>query len=97
VAVVVAVYSAAGAGHLAPALMAGGLVTGSGTVYRWLVEGDNVLGVETALGAVLLMTVALVGDAARLRHVSSADPAPGPDPEPVPPATATAATEPALR
>jgi membrane-associated protein len=68
VAVVVAVWSAANAGHLVPALAAGGLVTGSGTAYRWLVEGDDVVGVDTALGAVLLMAVALLGDAARARR-----------------------------
>jgi membrane-associated protein len=66
-AVAIAVYSTAGAGHLSPALTAAGLVTGSGLVYRWLVEGDNVLGVETTLGAAFLVTVALLGDTARSR------------------------------
>jgi len=70
-AVVVAIYGTANAGRLPHALIAGGLVTGSGTAYRWLVEGDNVLGVETALGVTLLITVALLGDALRSQSAST--------------------------
>jgi hypothetical protein len=76
-AVVAAVYRAAAAGHLSSALAAGGLVTGIGIVYRWLVEGDNVLGIETALSAALLVSVALLGDAVR-GHRASRQGSPGP-------------------
>lgn len=76
-AVVVALYATAAAGHVSVALLAGGLVTGSGIVYRWLVEGDNVLGPETTLGAVLFVAVTLLGDAAVRRPPANAGPDPG--------------------
>lgn len=67
-AVVVAVYGTAASGRLSVALGAGGLVTGSGIIYRALVEGDNVHGIETTLGATLLVTAALLGDATPSRQ-----------------------------
>jgi membrane-associated protein len=78
--VVVAVHAAAAAGRLHLALAAGGLLTGAGVVYRWLVEGDNVYGLETALMAGLLVAAALVGDGVR-----PSQPAGGHHPEPAEP------------
>jgi membrane-associated protein len=73
-AVVAAIYGAAAAGHLQPALVTGGLVTGAGVTYRWLVEGDQVATVDTVLAATLLVVVALLGDAVRARRMASDPP-----------------------
>jgi membrane-associated protein len=68
--VLVAVYTAAAAGHLTLALLAGGAFTGVGVAYRSLVEGDP-LGVEAVSAAALLPTLALLGDAAYRRRVTA--------------------------
>src|SRR5215204_5250738 len=65
--VLVAVYTAAAAGRLLLALLAGGAFTGAGVAYRSLVEGDP-LGVEAVSAAALLPAVALLGDAAYRRR-----------------------------
>lgn len=68
--VLVAVYTAAAAGHLTLALLAGGAFTGVGVAYRSLVEGDP-LGVEAISAAALLPTLALLGDAAYRRRATT--------------------------
>lgn len=70
VAVLVAVYSAAAAGHLILALLVGGAFTGVGIAYRSLIEGDP-LGVEAFSAAALLPTLALLGDAAYRRRLTA--------------------------
>jgi membrane-associated protein len=65
--VLVAVYTAAAAGRLLVALVAGGAFTGVGVAYRSLVEGDA-MGVEAVAAAALLPTLALLGDAASRRR-----------------------------
>lgn len=69
-AVLVAVYSAAAAGHLILALLVGGAFTGVGIAYRSLIEGDP-LGVEAFSAAALLPTLALLGDAAYRRRLTA--------------------------
>jgi membrane-associated protein len=66
-AVLVAVYTAAAAGRLLLALLAGGAFTGVGVAYRSLVEGEA-LGIEAVSAAALLPTLALLGDAAYRRR-----------------------------
>jgi membrane-associated protein len=65
--VLVAVYTAAAAGRLLLALLAGGAFTGVGVAYRSLVEGEA-LGIEAVSAAALLPTLALLGDAAYRRR-----------------------------
>jgi membrane-associated protein len=68
--VLVAVYTAAAAGRLTLALVAGGAFTGVGVAYRSLVEGEA-LGVEAVAAAALLPTLALLGDAASRRRATA--------------------------
>ena len=68
--VLVAVYSAAAAGRLLVALLAGGAFTGVGVAYRGLVEGDP-LGVEAFSAAALFPTLALLGDAVYRRRATA--------------------------
>lgn len=68
--VLVAVYTAAAAGRLLVALLAGGAFTGVGFAYRALIEGDA-LGIEAFSAAALLPTLALLGDAAYRRRATA--------------------------
>lgn len=64
-AVAVAIHAAAAAGRRRPALAACGLVTGAGITYRWMIEGDPVVGVDMMLPAAFLAVVALLGARSR--------------------------------
>jgi membrane-associated protein len=67
--VLVAIYSAAAAGRLLPALLASGAFFGVGFAYRSLSEGET-LGVEAFSAAALAPTLALLGDATSRRRAA---------------------------